>query len=351
MPALFAFSCAAFLAACLLIASMRAEEKKEPCFFSSLHHTGEGMRFWYEENGGFMDITGVPYSDKRLDCQNCHVKSCDPCHAQIEGETCTYSLDRAKKQETCLACHKREGATYKIGNAKNKLDVHAQAGMECMDCHTATEVHGNGTKYRSMRDEGAVQTKCTTCHKKEEDDAIRPHKVHKGKLDCAACHVENTTTCLNCHFTSVMEKGTRAGNFFAPTQEWILLINYNGKITSGNAQTLVHEGKPFITYAPFFTHAVQKEARECTDCHANDAVNLIIDGKSVPMAKFKDGEFESWNGVVPLVPDQLEWDFLDREGDAWVPITFEGQPATQFSCYGTPLTDNQLKKMAMPFKK
>jgi hypothetical protein len=69
------------------------------------------------------------------------------------------------------------------------------------------------------------------------------------------------------------------------------------------------------------------------------------------MPKFKDGKYESWSGVVPLVPDQLEWDFLDRDGDTWVPITGSGELKTQLSCYGTPLTEEQLKKMAMPFKK
>lgn len=298
-----------------------------------------------------MAVTGVPYSDERLDCQNCHVKNCDQCHALFENGKCTYSLDKARKQETCLVCHKREGAAYKIGEKKNMLDVHAQAGMQCMDCHTASEVHGNGTKYKSMRDDGAVETKCTKCHKIDEDETSRPHKVHKGKLDCAACHVENSTFCLNCHFPSVLEQGTRKGNFFPPSQDWLLLVNYDGKITSGTMQSLVHDGKPFITYAPFFTHAVQKQGRKCTDCHANDAVNLVIEGKSVPMAKFSDGAIESWKGVVPLVPSQLEWDFLDKEGDTWVPITFGGKPTLQYSCYAEPLTDKQVKKMAMPFKK
>jgi hypothetical protein len=267
-----AFLCVCFVVlatACLLVVAIQADEKKEPCFYSSLHHRGEGMRFWYEENNGFMDITGIPYTE--LDCGNCHVKSCDPCHAAMEGEkgdVCTYSIKKAKDKATCLGCHSREKATFAINEKKGNLDLHVASGMGCTDCHTALDVHGDGTAYKTMRDVGAVKAKCTNCHEFEEDELSRAHKVHKDKLDCAACHVANTTTCLNCHFTKFLETGTRAGNFFPPIQEWILLVNYNGKVTSGNVQTLVHEGKTFITYAPYFTHAVQKEGRACTDCHA-----------------------------------------------------------------------------------
>ena len=38
---------------------LRAEEQQD-CFLSSLHHTGEGMRYWYEAKDGFMAITGHP---------------------------------------------------------------------------------------------------------------------------------------------------------------------------------------------------------------------------------------------------------------------------------------------------
>lgn len=331
-----------------LVLFSTAEEKQEPCFYKSLHYTGEGMRYWYEENGGFMEITGVPYEE--LDCKKCHVKSCEPCHAKTEDGKCSYSLDKAKDMNTCLACHSREKVTFKIGREKDALDIHIASGMGCVDCHTGEDVHGDGTIYHTMRDEGAVKASCKTCHSLEDVD-IRAHKVHKEKLDCAACHVANTTSCLNCHFSKFLETGKRAGNFFPPIQDWLILVNYKGKVTSGNVQTLVYEDKKFITYAPYFTHAVQSKARGCTDCHANEAVMLIKEGKSVPMAEFKDNKMVSWKGVVPLVPDQLEWEFVDKDGDKWVPLKNDIKPMVQYSCYAEPLTEEQVKKMAMPFKK
>jgi len=324
-----------------------AEEKQEECFYKSLHYTGEGMRHWYEEDGGFMKITGIPYEN--LGCKNCHVKSCAQCHEEKEGDVCSYTLKKAKDKETCLVCHSRAQVTFKIGEGKDALDVHIASGMGCVDCHNAQDVHGDGKSYQSMRDEGAVKASCENCHDPEDLDT-RAHKVHKEKLDCTACHVANTTTCLNCHFDKFLETKTKKGNFFPPSQDWILLVNYRGKITSGNVQTLVYKDKTFVTYAPYFTHAIQSKARGCTDCHANKAVTLIKEGKSVLMAEFKDGKMVSWKGVVPFVPDNLEWDFAYKDGDKWLLHKSTEKPMIQYSNYAEPLTEEQIKKMAMPIK-
>ncbi len=336
------------LSACFLTLIINAEEKQKGCFYNSLHYTTEGMRYWYEENGGFMDITGIPYND--LSCKNCHTKSCEQCHAEKDGEICSYTIKKAKLMETCLACHSRAKVTFKIGKEKGVLDVHVASGMVCTDCHIAQDIHGDGKSYKNMRDEGAVKAKCENCHDPKDSD-LRAHKVHKEKLDCTACHVANTTSCLNCHFSKFIETKKKKGNFFPPIQDWTLLVNFRGKITSGNVQTLVYKDKTFITYAPYFTHAIQAKARACTDCHANEAITLIVDGKSVPMAKFEDGKMVSWKGVVPLVPDNLHWDFADKEGDTWVLHKNTEKPMIQYSNYAEPLTEKQIKKMAMPFKK
>lgn len=318
----------------------------ETCFYNSLHHTGEGMRFWYEENGGFMDITGIPYA--KLDCRTCHVKSCERCHAEKAGEKCTYSLAQARKTDTCLDCHSREKVTFKICKDQNTLDVHVAGGMGCADCHKAADVHGDGTAYKTMRDPGAVKAACTDCH--ELDTGIKSHQVHNGKLDCAACHIANTTSCLNCHFDRFLEQKTRKGNFFPPCQDWILLVNYKGKVTSGNAQTLVYQKHAFIAYAPYFTHAVQSQARSCPDCHDNPAIRRIRAGQSIPMATFSDNRMISWKGVVPLVPGRLKWDFADKQGDQWILLESEQEPVIQFACFAEPLTEAQLKKLQASYE-
>ena len=84
------------------------QKSDESCFSKSLHYSGEGMRYWYEKEDGLKSITGVPYGE--LSCQKCHAKSCDVCHVKTEGGKCSYSVQKAKDMNTCLACHARAQA-------------------------------------------------------------------------------------------------------------------------------------------------------------------------------------------------------------------------------------------------
>jgi len=70
---------ACFIALGLFVNAYSEEIKKEECFFlNSLHYTTRGMAYWYDKaNGGLETLTGIPYSSPKLDCLNCHVKSCD----------------------------------------------------------------------------------------------------------------------------------------------------------------------------------------------------------------------------------------------------------------------------------
>jgi hypothetical protein len=306
------------------------------------------MRYWYEEPNGLKSITNIPY--QQLSCKECHAESCDQCHAKVEGEKCTYSVEKAKNTNTCLACHSRAKAIFETGRKEGTLDVHIAAGMTCADCHKGADVHGDGTMRHSMRDEGAVTASCTNCHKPKEEE-IRPHKVHRDKLDCLSCHVSNSMSCLNCHIDSFAATGKKEGNFLPPVQDWLLLINHKGKITSGTVQTAVYKDKKFIAYAPYFTHSIQAKAKECADCHGNAAMELLKNEKPIPMAEFKDGKMVSFKGVVPLVPDKLKWDFVTKDGDNWVVIESNEPAKVQFAGYGEPLTKVQVKKMAIPFKK
>jgi len=327
------------------VPGMKSASADETCFSKSLHNTGEGMRYWYEAPGGFMDVTKIPYKD--LDCKNCHVKSCDPCHAQKKDTKCVYTNAKAKKMDTCFKCHSRENLTVKFCKQRNTPDVHFLKDMACADCHKTEDVHGDGKSYNSMRDPGAVKASCSDCH--DLEDKIRAHKVHKENLTCAACHIDNTTVCMNCHFDGFLETGSRKGRFL-PLQKWMLLINYEGKVTSGTAMSMVYKDEKFILYAPYFSHAIQKKGKSCGDCHANSAVKLIKADKSVPMMEFKDGKVVHWEGVVPTVPDKLSFVYLNKVGDKWVPIKSDKKAKVQLVGHGEPLTKDQIKKLAMPIK-
>lgn len=315
--------------------------ESQQCFFEkSLHYTGEGMRYCYEREDGLMGITGIPYS--QLDCKNCHVRTCDTCHAEQKGKRLSYTTAKSEDMKTCLKCHGREGLTFKLGRKMGNLDVHVTEGMACAECHKGEDVHGDGRFYKSMRDPDALKVSCGTCH--TVDKSIEAHQVHGDKLDCAACHVANTVACMNCHFDTFLKTGSRKGTFF-PMQSWLLLINYDGKVTSGTAMSIVSKNKKFMVYAPYFTHAIQKRGRDCGECHANAAMELIEKGNAVPMMVFKDGTVENWKGVAPAVPEKLKWVYLNKEGDTWVPLKDEAPERIQW-WYGKPLTAEQMEKLS-----
>lgn len=332
-----------------------SEEKKMPAcksfFDNSLHATGEGMRYWYEEEGGFMQVTGIPYKD--LNCKSCHADSCDKCHKDEKDGIPFFSTEKTKKKETCLACHKRTAAAINFDKKAGIQDVHFARGMVCADCHKGIDVHGDGKKYKSMREPDAVKVSCVSgdCHK-NLNKTIKPHKVHRSPIDCTACHVSSTITCVNCHFDNFLKVKKRvAGSNFFPAKSWTLLVNHEGKVTTGNAQTLVGKGKKFVAYVPYFTHSIVKEGKKCNDCHNNEAAARMLEGNPVEMATFAGGKLTSYTGVVPFVPDLLKWPWLDHDAeDKWTELKSDEKPIIQNAAYAEPLTEKQLKKLKLKMK-
>ncbi len=57
----------------------------------------------------------------------------------------------------------------KDGQDDTPADVHYLAGLECVDCHNSTEMHGDGKIY--SRQNQQVQVRCVSCHGNLEFDA------------------------------------------------------------------------------------------------------------------------------------------------------------------------------------
>jgi hypothetical protein len=182
---------------------IRATEEKEVrleknFYEKSLHYTNKGLEYWYnKEQGGLERLTGIPFS--KLDCTRCHVRTCDTYHKKEVNGKAEYSLEPARAQEVCQNCHGIDAFEEVKKNKEAKdLDVHFKNEMKCMDCHSVREIHGDGTAYNSFQQPGAMDTKCENCHSPLSENTS--HIVHKGKLDCNACHVRNLPACYNCHF-------------------------------------------------------------------------------------------------------------------------------------------------------
>jgi len=335
----------------LIFATWAGPALGEPpdCFTSSLHHTGEGMRYWYEAEDGFMAITGTPYN--QLGCKGCHVEGCNTCHLDQTKDGSVYSSEKARSSKTCLKCHAREKATIKYDEMVECPGVHAKAFMTCMDCHSKEEVHGDGHRYQSMREAGAMDAACSNCHTADSDayppvPDTKSHTIHKDELACNACHVQNTMACYNCHFGVLAETKSKPKSFTTKVKDFLLLVKYRGKVTSGTMQTLVGKNnEPFITYVPYFTHSVTSEGRKCEACHATEAATVLAASKTFTAADFKDGKLEFYKGVIPLVPGLLDWPFLEKKDGQWVPFEPAERPLIQLGVYAEPFTHDELKKL------
>jgi hypothetical protein len=335
-------------AACSAFSSVSFSQdtgKPECIFKSSLHFTAGGMGYWYDKSrGGLETVTEVPYSD--LGCKNCHVSTCDVCHKTEKNGKAVYSNETAKNKEMCLTCHARETAVMNVDKKGNTPDVHFAAGMKCTDCHTAREMHGDGTEYVAMKQPGVMDVSCEQCHEKIGQTVS--HTIHGNKVDCKACHVQHVVSCTNCHFETMVKQGKRVA---IPVSGWEFLMNYNNKVTSANMQTFVVPGnKTFLIFAPQFSHSVSKAGKKCEECHATANVKGLTKG-FIDLTKLEGGKVEQLKGVIPVV-DGVQYNsvFQDFADGQWSPIAHPQLPKVQYVNFGSPLTKEQLKKLETPQK-
>ena len=315
--------------------------KEQQCMFqASLHYTAGGMGYWYDKTrGGLESITGIPYDE--LACKNCHISNCDVCHKEEKDSNAIYSKDAANNQDLCVKCHAREASMMKIDKKNNTPDVHFAAGMQCMDCHTAGEMHGDGIEYSSMKQDGVMDVNCEQCH--EVLKKTKSHIIHGDKLDCKSCHVRQVVSCTNCHFETMVKEWKRVA---VPVYAWEFLMNYNGKVTSANMQTFVVPGnKTFMIFAPQFSHSVMKDGKKCEDCH-NTVNDKEVEKGVINLTWLDSGKVKQINGVIPVVESvQYNSVFQNFEKGTWTPISNPEKPQIQYVGFGSPLTKEQLKKL------
>jgi hypothetical protein len=322
-----------------------AQEISDCFYLKSLHYTAAGMEYWYKaEQGGLEKITGIPYD--KLSCKGCHNGGCDVCHksekVQDGCKELSYTKEAATKVSMCLKCHAREKSMIGLDHKAKQDDVHIAQGMGCTDCHSAREMHGDGKAYVSLKQPGAMDTKCEKCH-----DEVKPtesHSVHKDRLDCKACHVRHVVSCTNCHFDHMAKTGERKAR---PVHDWVFLMNYEGKVSSANMQTfLVGKNKTFLMFAPHMSHSIMKQGRDCETCHATDIVSQAQKG-AVKLTWQEDGKLMNLKGVIPVV-DGVDYScaYADFVNGKWVPVKDPLKPEVQYVGYGTPLSKEQLANMA-----
>lgn len=94
------------------------------------------------------------------------------------GHPATHAMAVLPPENVCVQCHRQfdttqaplagvradaGGADLRFAGAGRPVqDVHLAKGMECIDCHTAFDVMGDGNIY--SRQHQAVEVRCETCH-------------------------------------------------------------------------------------------------------------------------------------------------------------------------------------------
>lgn len=126
-----------------------------------------------------------------------------------------YSHENA---EFCGTCHNMEYHVNSYTDSNHLDNVHAQAGVECQDCHTdytLTEKIKSGWQYvigdydrlpskRKFTDEMCLECHISMEYQADKSDFLpkNPHLSHWPDLRCGSCHLsheEQIDYCSRCH--------------------------------------------------------------------------------------------------------------------------------------------------------
>ncbi|MDK2760108.1 MAG: hypothetical protein KYX64_01965 [Sphingopyxis sp.] len=135
--------------------------------FADYHGHGWNFRgiFKRDRNGNLLNADGN-MATYGTDAANI----VDPDDPEKWRKSCSYYTD-AKERDLCLASADpgKPGVEGKFvppglnpGKAVHMMDIHAEKGMQCADCHFAQDSHGNG--YIQGEVANAVEIGCKDCH-------------------------------------------------------------------------------------------------------------------------------------------------------------------------------------------
>jgi len=207
--------------------SRNAEEICGPCHpaiaandKTSIHTQGTGQKHMVSLRHGFPDYASYPERLKQgydKNCGKCH-SSCGECHVirprQAKGGfLAAHDFQRVPDMRlNCTACHAARVANAYFGEAPGTTyDVHYTKlpGGHCLNCHTGTEMHGDGTEH-NQRYLVKSMPKCENCHgNKSKSNPY--HSKHWDDLACQTCHSQQYQNCSSCH----VDTGTRNGPYFS----------------------------------------------------------------------------------------------------------------------------------------
>ncbi len=281
----------AVLTVSLVSVGLAAEEEflgEEMCrgisenYTKTLHYTYAGVEGEFAKGAG--EDFGLTLFEG---CYVCHtpLTDCSGCH---KGEAMTM-------EDNCLNCHiKRPGANYvgklaKMHEEGPHPDIHYEKGLDCMDCHSLSEIHGDGQIYPNER--LAVQVRCEDCHISpgkvvrgmnvtQYSNKTAAHHIHEEELDCAACHAGWYQTCINCHLETKKTEGST-------TDEFHLGVGHEGKVVPFYRMSMTYNNITKTHWTERTPHTITPNAKNCSFCHEDKEVlcegcegKIMIEGGS-----------------------------------------------------------------------
>lgn len=233
-------------------------------------------------------------------CTSCHVSDCLDCHG---GKG--HNIAPATQNE-CLSCHKgyfvgreylgmaprEDHPRYQRGtkflgetSLKMRPDLHAEIGLQCMDCHTMQSLIAGHKTAKG----------CEDCHQPSAQVVEHSIAEHMDKMECYACHSAWAPQEYGTFYLRFDDAGEIGKKFKAkskPRGEYLArayLRQQNTPPLGVNARDQISPIRPqFITYysdlrggdAPkienrlltaqwkaFFPHTVRSGTVMCENCH------------------------------------------------------------------------------------
>lgn len=238
----------------------------------------------------------------QADCATCHA-SCSDCHLTLPeavggGLLKGHEFLRTPPMaDTCATCHgSRAGAEYLGLHEGIAADVHFDAGMHCIACHT-NDLHGDGRRYQN-RWQVEARAQCTDCHAALPNPASAAHQNAHDAVACQVCHAQPYQNCFGCH------TGEEDGAYFRRAGKKTLYLkvghntaaDYPHRIVTLRSNPVARHSFKYLgdgllprfdafptwkTAAPHNIRRITEQNKSCADCH-QDPDLLLAPGDLYP---------------------------------------------------------------------
>lgn len=133
-----------------------SEFRSQGCAACHFTYAVDGL---YKGNDPTISRNKIGYPEKHSITTLTPDSICKQCHKsyQITQENLSVKKDLFREIP-----NSRKNVGFLPGFGKIKQDVHFEAGLECIDCHTQFDIMGDGNIYSKQHE--AVEIRCETCH-------------------------------------------------------------------------------------------------------------------------------------------------------------------------------------------